>query len=91
MIADTAIVGNGIFTHYCHKAKTFMVLRIHHSNCPLCMQKNPDYIPNKWAHAVTELNTGKIRMVFADMRKAIQYMQERPLENLVLEDVGFVE
>jgi len=42
--ADTAIVGSGAFFHYCHKIKGLMALRIHHSNCPLCLQKNPDYI-----------------------------------------------
>jgi len=91
MIAATAIVSKGFFVHYCHKAKGFMVLRTHHQNCPLCMQKNPDYIPNKLSHAVIEFNTGKIRLVFADMGKAIQYIQERPCENLALDDVGFVE
>lgn len=91
MLADTAIMGNSTFTHYCHKINGLMVLRIHHPNCPLCLQKNPDYIQNKLSHAVIDFSTGKIRIVFADMEKAIQYIQKRPFDNLALEDVGFVE
>ncbi len=90
-IADTAIVGNGTFTHYCHKIKGFMILRVHHPNCPLCLQKNPDYISNKMVYVVSNLLTGSIVMIFADEKKAIQYIQDRPLDNLALGDTGYVE
>ena len=91
MMADTAIVGKNCFFHYCHKMKTLLALRIHRYNCPFCLQKNPDYISNSLAHAVTNIETGSIVMVFSDMTKAIQYMQEHSLENLSLTDTGYVK
>jgi len=89
--ADTAIVGNGAFVHYCHKIKSLMYLRTHHPYCPLCLQKNPDYIPNKLVHTVTKMETGSTVMTFADENKAIQYMYDHYSENLVLGDTGYVE
>ena len=90
-IADTAIVSNGTFTHYCHKIKGLMMLRVHHSNCPLCLQKNPDYISNKMVYTVSSLVTGSIVMIFADENKAIQYLQDHYLEPWALGDAGYVE
>ncbi len=90
MNADTAIVGNGTFTHYCHKLKGLITLRIHHSMCPLCMQKNPDYILNKMVHVVCNF-TGSTVLIFADEQKAIQYIQDHPFDNLALGDSGYVE
>jgi len=89
--ADTAIVGNGSFVHYCHKIKGLMMLRIHHSKCPLCNQKNPDYILNRLVYPVTKLETGSIVMVFADQNKAIKYMQDHYSDSLALGDTGYVE
>lgn len=89
--ADTAIVGNGVFIHYCHKLKGLMALRIHHSKCPLCFQKNPDYISNRMVHVVYNLSTGSTVLIFADQQKAIQYIQEHPYDHLALNDSGYVE
>ena len=89
--ADTAIVGNGIFFHYCHSIKGFMALRTHHKFCPFCSQKNPDYIPNKLVHTVTEMNSGRTVLIFADIQKAVDYMQKHPSENLALGDTGYVD
>lgn len=88
--ADTAIVGNGIFVHYCHKIRGLLALRIHHACCPICFQKNPDYIKNKMVHTVTNLLTGSNVLIFKDMDKAIKYIQDRPWETLALGDTGFV-
>ena len=88
--ADTAIVGNNCFIHYCHCLKTLVALRIHREGCPFCKQKNPDYIPNKIAYAVIDFNTGTIVMGFEDDKEAIQYIQDHPEENLALTDTGFV-
>lgn len=88
--ADTAIVGKGAFFHYCHSTKTLMAFRIHHKFCPLCNQKNPDYIPNILVHTVTDMTTGRDILVFSDIQKAIDYMQNHPLENLALGDTGYV-
>ena len=87
--ADTAIVGNGIFVHYCHKIKGLMALRIHHACCPLCFQKNPDY-KKKTVHTVINLQTGSNVLIFKKLNKAIKYIQERPWETLALGDTGFV-
>jgi len=89
--AETAIVSNGAFFHYCHKIKGLMALRIHHSNCPICLQRNPDYISNKLVHTVTDMNTGRDVLVFGDMNKAIEYVQAHPFDNLALGDTGYVE
>jgi len=89
--ADTAIVGNAMFIHYCHTTKTLMALRIHHPYCPLCMQKNPDYITNKMVHTVTNMDTGSDVLIFADIHKAAQYIQDHPHDNLALGDTGYVE
>lgn len=88
--ADTAIVGNGIFVHYCHKIKGLMALRIHHACCPICFQKNPDYTKNKTVHTVINLLTGSIVLVFKDLNNAIKYIHEHPWETLALGDTGFV-
>jgi len=89
--ADTAIVSNGAFFHYCHKIKGLMALRIHHQYCPLCLQKNPDYIANKLVHTVTDMSTNRDVMIFADIHKAVQYMQDHPNDNLALGDTGYVK
>jgi len=89
--ADTAIVGNGTFTHYCHKIKGLMMLRVHHYCCPLCSQKNPDYIPNQLVHVVSNLLTGSVVMIFSGERKAIEYIQNHPYDNLALGDSGYVK
>ena len=89
--ADTAIVGNGFFVHYCHKIKGLMALRVHHRCCPLCLQKNPDYIKNKLVHIVTNMDTGSVVLIFSDIHKATQYMQDQPFANLALGDTGYVE
>ena len=89
--ANTAIVGNGTFTHYCHKIKGLMMLRIHHQHCPVCLQKNPDYIPNKLVHIVTNMETGSDVLIFGDIHKAALYIQDHPYDNLALGDTGFVE
>jgi len=89
--ADTAIVGDGFFIHYCHKIKGLMTLRIHHSNCPICLQRNPDYISNEFVYPVTNMKTGSNVLIFADQNKAIQYIQNHPFDNLALGDTGYVE
>jgi len=89
--ADTAIVGNGAFFHYCHKLKGLMALRIHHPNCPLCLQKNPGYISNVMVHVVYNLSTGSTVLIFADEQKAIQYIQDHPYDHLALGDSGYVK
>lgn len=89
--ADTAIVINGAFVHYCHKSKGLMWLRIHHPCCPLCLQKNPDHTPNKMVFPVTNLETGSNVLIFADQNKAIQYIQVHPSDGLALGDTGYVE
>lgn len=91
MYADTAIVRNGMFFHYCHKIKGLMALRIHREYCPLCLQKNPDYIPNKLVCEVIDMSTGRAVLMFADIHKATQYMQDHPYDNLALGDTGYVE
>ena len=88
--ADTAIVGNGVFVHFCHKIRGLMVLRIHHPCCPICFQKNPDYIQNRLVHTVIDLQTGQNVLIFKNFNKAVQYIQERPWETLALGDAGFV-
>lgn len=89
--ADTAIVANGMFFHYCHRLKGLMALRIHHPMCPLCMQKNPDYISNKMVHVVCNLYTNSTVLIFADVQKAIQYIQDHPHDHLALGDSGYVK
>lgn len=91
MLADTAIVANNLFFHYCHRGKGLMALRTHRYNCPLCGQKNPDYLSNKLAHTVTDVKTGSVVMVFADIENAIQYIQEHSSEILLLGDTGYVD
>ena len=91
MNADTAIVGNGTFTHYCHRLKGLMILRTHHSMCPLCLQKNPDYISNKMVHVVSNLYTGSTVLIFADEQRAIKYIADHPLDHLALGDSGYVQ
>ena len=88
--ADTAIVGNNCFIHYCHSLKTLVALRIHREACPFCKQKNPDYTPNKGAFAVIDFKTGAVVMGFEDDKEAIQYIQNHPYDNLALSDTGFV-
>jgi len=88
--ADTAIVGNGIFVHYCHKIRGLLALRIHHACCPICFQKNPDYVKNKTVHTVINLKTGSNVLVFKNLDKAIKYIHDRPWETLALGDTGFV-
>ena len=89
--AATAIVGKGMFFHYCHNVKSLMALRIHHKYCPLCRQVNPDYTPNKLVHTVTDMDSGRDVLIFSDMRKAINYIRDHPLENLAVGDTGYVE
>ena len=89
--AATAIVANGTFTHYCHKIKGLMMLRIHHPYCPICLQKNPDYTPNKLVHTVTNMETGSDVLIFADIAKAAQYIADHPYDNLALGDTGYVD
>ena len=88
--ASTAIVKDGLFFHYCHQAKSLMALRIHHSNCPLCSQKNPDYIPNEQVFTVSNLSKNSVILVFASPNDAIKYIQKHPHDNLALGDTGFV-
>ena len=88
--ADTAIVRNGVFVHYCHNIKGFMALRIHYPCCPICFQKNPDYVQNRLVHTIINLQTGENVLIFKDFNKAIQYIQDRPWETLALGDAGFV-
>ena len=68
-----------------------MALRVHHSNCPFCLQKNPDYISNKLIFPVTNYLTGSIIMTFSDQQKAIMYIQSHPQETWALGDTGYVE
>ena len=88
--ASTAIVGNGMFFHYCHNGKSLMALRIHWECCPLCLQTNPDYIPNKIVYTVSNLSNNNIYLTFEDQMDAIEYMQTHPNENLALGDTGLV-
>ena len=88
--ADTAIVGGGFFFHYCHRVKGFMALRVHYKFCPLCSQKNPDYILNKSVFTVSDMNTGRDVMIFANAQKAVDYIQKHPSENFALGDTGYV-
>jgi len=90
-IASTAIVSNGIFFHYCHNAQSLMALRIHHKFCPLCRQANPDYTSNKLVHTVTDMNSGRDVLIFADIHKAVDYIQNHSSENLALGDTGYVD
>ena len=87
--ADTAIVGNGTFTHYCHKIKGLMMLRVHHMCCPLCLQKNPDYITNNLVYVISNIS-GSVVMIFGDQKRAIKYIHNHPKDYLVLGDSGFV-
>jgi len=89
--ASTAIVGNGVFFHYCHKSKGLMALRIHWESCPLCLQKNPDYIPNKVLHIVSNLSNGKNYLAFENQIDAIKYIQKHSNEDLALGDIGYVQ
>lgn len=89
--AATAIVGNGVFIHYCHKSKTFVVFRIHWSSCPFCSQKNPDYIPNNLVYTVINLKNDNILLTFANQEDAISYIIKHPLDNLALGDTGYVQ
>jgi len=89
--ADTAIVGNGFFIHYCHEIKGLMCLKICHPCCPLCLQKNPDHIPNKLVFPVTSMETGSTVLIFANQNKAIKYIYDHYSDNLVLGDTGYVE
>lgn len=89
--ADTAIVGNGTFFHYCHNAKGLMALRIHWKSCPLCRQTNPDYVANKLVFTVINLSNGNTLLIFSDQLDAINYIQNHPLENLALGDTGYVD
>lgn len=89
--ADTALVGNGFFFHYCHSIHGLMALRIHHKSCPICLQKNPDYTPNKMVHIVSNIQTGLVVMIFSDQDKAIKYIQDHCTDNLAIGDSGFVE
>jgi len=89
--ADTAIVGKGTFFHYCHSIKSLMALRIHHKFCPFCNQKNPEYIPNILVHTVTDMDSGRDILVFSDIHKAVDYIQNHPFENLALGDTGYVK
>ncbi len=91
MYADTAMVGNGIFVHYCHKIRGLMALRIHHPYCPICFQKNPDYTSNKIAHTVIDLLSGRTILTFGDYDTAVKYVQERPWDTLALDTTGFVK
>jgi len=88
--ADTAIVGNGFFVHYCHEIKSLMALRIFHPYCPSCLQKNPDYILNKLVYEVCKLS-GSAVLIFADENKAIQYIYDHPKDDLALNVTGYVE
>jgi len=87
----TAIVGKGFFFHYCHNVKTLMALRVHYKFCPLCKQLNPDYIANKLVHTVTDMDSGRDVLIFSDIHKAINYMQNHPFENFALGDTGYVQ
>ena len=89
--ASTAIVSKGTFFHYCHNAKSLLALRIHHKFCPFCTQINPDYTPNKLVYAVTDMDSRQGVLIFADIHKAIDYMQSHPFENLALGDIGYVQ
>lgn len=91
--ADTAIVANGTFTHYCHKRNTLKTLPVHHYCCPICSQKNPDYIPNQLVHVVCNLSgsvIGSVVMIFRDQLKAVQYIQDHPNDNLAFCDTGYI-
>lgn len=88
--ASSAIVKDGMFFHYCHTAKSLMALRIHHLECPLCHQKNPDYIQNKTVFTVSDLSKNSPILVFANQNDAIKYIYEHPNDNLVLGDTGYV-
>lgn len=88
--ADTAMVGDGFFIHYCHKIKGLMALRIFHPCCPTCLQKNPDYISNQLVHAVCKFS-GSIVLIFADEKKAMQYIYDHPKDNLLLDTTGYVD
>lgn len=68
-----------------------MALRVHHPNCPLCLQKNPDYISNILVHTVIDMTNNRIVMIFGDMNEAIKYIQDHPLESWALGDSGYVE
>lgn len=67
-----------------------MALRIHHKLCPMCSQKNPDYISNQLVHTVTDMDTGRDVLIFADIHKAVEYISKHPNENLALGDTGYV-
>jgi len=88
--ANTAIVTDGFFTHYCHTNKGLMMLRVIHHSCPFCNQKNPDYICNKLIYGVTKLSGSNVLM-FSDENKAIKYIYDHPKENFVLDTTGYVE
>jgi len=89
--ASTGIISKGTFFHYCHQIKGLMALRIHHPHCPMCLQKNPEYITNKLVHTVSDMDSNRNVLMFADIHKAIDYIQKHPFDNLALGDTGYVE
>jgi len=90
MKAETALVTDKFFFHYCHKLKGLMCLRIYHEKCPLCDQKNPAYIKNRMIFLVTDYDNRPI-MAFTDHRDAYDFICENPQGEYILHDTGFVE
>ncbi len=90
MKAETALVTDRFFFHYCHKIKGFMCLTIKHQNCFLCGQKNPSYIKNKMIFLVTDYDSSPI-LAFTDQRKAFEFMSKNPEAEYMIHDTGLVE
>ncbi len=90
MKAETALVSDTFFFHYCHKIKGFLCLRIYHEKCNICGQKNPNYIQNKLIFLVTDYDNIPI-MAFTDAEKSYDFISQNPLANYILHDTGLVE
>jgi len=90
MKAETALVTDKFFFHYCHKAKGFICLRIHHEKCFLCGQKNPDYTKNKMIFLITDYENRPI-MAFTNQDKAYHFIGKNPQAQYILHDTGLIE
>ncbi len=90
MKAETALVTDRFFFHYCHKIKGLMCLRIHHEKCQLCGQKNPDYTKNKMIFLITDYENRPI-MAFTEQELAYDFINKNPQGEYILHDTGLVE
>jgi len=90
MLADTAIVTENYFFHYCHRMKTFVALQLHHPSCPYCYQKNPLGIPNSHIIFLVTDFSGRPIMSFEDQYATIEFLQKNWQKGYMLRDIGYV-